>query len=141
MSLGLLVLLAVVGTTIWVGVDASRREWKEGSSGTAGWVVGCVLLWIIVFPLYLSRRNRAPLKNPIPVALSKSELHRECPHCKEPMRRDASVCPHCRNESPAWTLHDGRWWFRTNEQTAWQWFDEQSGSWVMHEPSSLPGAV
>jgi hypothetical protein len=32
---------------------------------------------------------------------------RECPYCKEPMRRDASVCPHCRRGSPAWEYRDG----------------------------------
>jgi uncharacterized paraquat-inducible protein A len=43
----------------------------------------------------------------VPVA---AQLHRECPHCKESMRCDASVCPHCRRESPAWRYSDGQWW-------------------------------
>jgi hypothetical protein len=29
--------------------------------------------------------------------------HRECPACKERMRRDASICPHCRTPSEPWT--------------------------------------
>ncbi|HVC85789.1 MAG TPA: hypothetical protein VNC40_00035 [Gaiellaceae bacterium] len=143
MSFGLIVLLVVVGTTIWVGFDASRREWPEGKTGTGGWVIGCVLLWIVIFPIYLSRRNRAPLKDGATggsAAPAQAAMHRECPLCKEWMRRDASVCPHCRNESPAWTLHEGRWWFRAAE--GWQWFDESSGAWVPHEPPIDPaGAV
>lgn len=27
--------------------------------------------------------------------------HRECPFCKEKMRREATVCPHCRSNSGA----------------------------------------
>ena len=23
---------------------------------------------------------------------------RECPHCREPMRKDATVCPHCQRD-------------------------------------------
>lgn len=33
--------------------------------------------------------------------LAAAETHRECPFCKESMRKDATVCPHCRHESPA----------------------------------------
>jgi hypothetical protein len=45
-------------------------------------------------------------------------MHRECPFCMEPMRRDASVCPHCRHPSDPWRLHDGHWWRQVD------------GSWV-----------
>jgi serine/threonine-protein kinase len=37
-------------------------------------------------------------------------LLRECPHCREAMRRDARVCPHCRRESTPWTYRTGEWW-------------------------------
>lgn len=53
---------------------------------------------------------------------------RECPHCKEPMRRDASICPHCRRESRAWTYRDGRWWTVDPEGTD-VWYDEALGIW------------
>lgn len=52
----------LLGTTIWVGVDASRRDWSKRSFGTAGWVVGTLLLWIVFFPVYLAKRGDAPLK-------------------------------------------------------------------------------
>jgi hypothetical protein len=53
---------------------------------------------------------------------------RECPHCKEPMRRDASVCPHCRRESPAWEYRDGVWW-TTDSSGNRVWYDESHGLW------------
>lgn len=54
------VLLVVVGTAIWVGADASGRDWSGDGFANKPWkwVVGCLLLWIVVFPLYLARRNR-----------------------------------------------------------------------------------
>jgi hypothetical protein len=61
-SLSLLLWVMLLGTTIWVGVDASRRDWSKRSFGTAGWVVGTLLLWIVFFPVYLAKRGDAPLK-------------------------------------------------------------------------------
>jgi hypothetical protein len=58
--------LIVVGTAIWVGFDASQREWTDGFS-TAAWVAGVLLLWIVIFPYYLVRRSKAPLKASDPV--------------------------------------------------------------------------
>jgi hypothetical protein len=56
--------LVVVGSTIWVGFDASGRDFSGSSfaSKTWQWVVGCVFLWIVIFPMYLRRRNGVPLK-------------------------------------------------------------------------------
>jgi hypothetical protein len=145
-SFGFLVLLVAVATTIWVGVDASRRDWGDGT-GTAGWVVGCILLWIIFFPIYLAKRGKAPLKVQAVggaaeveggYGLPRAQLYRECPHCKEPMRRDASVCPHCRNESSPWRFHDGRWWFRESEDAPWEWLDESRNEWVALQPVAPP---
>lgn len=56
---------------------------------------------------------------------------RECPHCKELMRRDAGVCPHCRRESPAWTFNEGRWWLQSEGE--WYWLDDGRGAWVRWE--------
>ena len=59
-----IVLLIVVATSAWVGVDASGREWREGSFADKPWkwVLGSLLLWIIVFPVYLLKRGAAPRK-------------------------------------------------------------------------------
>lgn len=51
-----------------------------------------------------------------------TKWHRQCPHCKEEMRRDASVCPHCRSQSTPWTLHERRWWLYQDEHW-YQWDD------------------
>src|SRR5438552_14770165 len=58
-------------------------------------------------------------------------MYRECPHCREQMRRDASVCPHCRRESAAWQLHEGRWWVQTDGK--WFYLDEKANRWVASE--------
>jgi hypothetical protein len=130
-----LILLVVVGSTIWVGFDASKREWGSGS-GTPRWVLGCILLWLVVFPIYLVKRTRVPLKDESRIASATvpgdPRAYRECPHCKESMRRDAEICPHCRLQSPAWRFHDGHWWFRDLEHEPWQWLDEETGQWTVH---------
>lgn len=54
--------------------------------------------------------------------------HRVCPHCKERMRRDASVCPSCQRESKAWSLKDGRWWHQSSGGT-WWWLDDNTNEW------------
>jgi hypothetical protein len=132
-SLFSVVALIVIGTTIWVGFDASKRDWT-GRSGTATYVVGCILLWIVCFPWYLSVRNKVPLKGQgqgavttAPHGIPAEAMYRECPFCKEAMRRDASHCPHCRQESTPWRLHDGHWWFRESEEEPWEWLDENTG--------------
>jgi hypothetical protein len=58
------VLLIVIGTSIWVGVDASGRDWSDSkvSKSPVGWVLGCLLLWIVFFPIYLVQRSNVPLK-------------------------------------------------------------------------------
>ena len=56
------------------------------------------------------------------------QLHRECPHCKEGMRCDAGVCPHCRRESTAWQFWEGRWWTARPDGTQ-LWLDEGQQTW------------
>lgn len=62
---------------------------------------------------------------------------RECPYCKEAMRRDASVCPHCRRESLAWEFDDGRWWTH-DPAGARVWFDETHRRWRLEEETPNP---
>lgn len=56
--------LVVVGTSIWMCIDASRIGYqKEDVKGLAGmgpfgWLVTGLLLWIVAFPLYLASRNK-----------------------------------------------------------------------------------
>lgn len=59
--------LVIVLSTIWLGIDASRRDWSDVAfaRSTAHWVAGSLLLWIVAFPLYLVYRARAPLKSAV----------------------------------------------------------------------------
>lgn len=58
----MLVVLVVLGTSIWVYFDAKiigvRKTEEESflNMGPLGWMLGSMLLWIVVFPLYLGRR-------------------------------------------------------------------------------------
>ena len=65
-----------------------------------------------------------------------TQTHRECPDCKEDMRRDASVCPHCRRESQAWTQNEGFWWKPADDGT-WLYLDEASGKWRAPDANRL----
>ncbi|MBV9292634.1 MAG: hypothetical protein JO222_09305 [Frankiales bacterium] len=59
-----LVVLVIAGTSLWVYADAKRLGVRKGDSGglfeggPAGWAFGCLLLWIVVFPLYLAARPK-----------------------------------------------------------------------------------
>jgi hypothetical protein len=53
---------------------------------------------------------------------------RECPFCKEAMRRDASVCPHCRRESVPWLYREGKWW-TVDDEGVEVWLEESTGIW------------
>lgn len=54
---------------------------------------------------------------------------RECPHCKEAMRRDASVCPHCQRNSEPWIFHENRWWVK--RESGDYFLDEKTGNWTL----------
>ena len=64
----ILVLLAVLATDGWVYADAKAQDERGTpvvfSSGTfkmetpAAWFFGCLLLWILFFPLYITRRGQ-----------------------------------------------------------------------------------
>jgi hypothetical protein len=61
--MGAVVLLVVIGTSIWVAIDASHIGARKGlikgsgNMGPAGWFVCCLLIWIIGFPVYLAKRS------------------------------------------------------------------------------------
>jgi hypothetical protein len=60
----LIMFVVVLGTSIWVLFDAKSNGVRKGLvSGLAdmspgGWCAACLLLWIIVFPLYLVKRGQ-----------------------------------------------------------------------------------
>ena len=56
--------LIVLGTSIWVAVDASNLGVKRGDNpgffdmSATGWFFACLFLWIIAFPAYIATRSR-----------------------------------------------------------------------------------
>lgn len=54
--------LVVIGTSIWVLIDAKKIGVKKGqvtgiaNMGPVGWFVVCLLLWIVGFPYDLIKR-------------------------------------------------------------------------------------
>ncbi|MEA2435188.1 MAG: hypothetical protein QOG54_2645 [Actinomycetota bacterium] len=140
-----IVWVGIIGCAIWVGVDAGklRKQFgrSPGNTSPAFWVIGTLLLWIVIFPVYLYQRSQMFLTTTTGgvkgVAVhSGAGATRDCPFCKEQMRRDASVCPHCRHASPAWTFHEGRWWFKGTDGSAY-WLDETQGQWVRWGPVAM----
>jgi hypothetical protein len=62
-------LLVQAASIVWVGFDARGRDFsgRFTARSPTGWVVGCVLFWIICFPLYLVARSSGPRKGSIPM--------------------------------------------------------------------------
>ncbi len=61
--LGIL-LIVVLGTSIWAGFDAQALiskgvDKKSLGGGPVAIFLGCSLIWIIVFPYYLVKRSNA----------------------------------------------------------------------------------
>jgi predicted RNA-binding Zn-ribbon protein involved in translation (DUF1610 family) len=95
------ILSIIVATTVWVGIDASKRDWGNHSfaNSVLPWILGSLFLWIVIFPLYLLRRRRVPLKGQIARGSSTtSNLERHeapCPFCGEQILTSARKCKHC----------------------------------------------
>jgi uncharacterized BrkB/YihY/UPF0761 family membrane protein len=55
--------LLVVGSSIWVFFDAQGRDFSENNTarGPYAWAFAVLLLWIFFFPAYLAQRSRHPI--------------------------------------------------------------------------------
>jgi 4-amino-4-deoxy-L-arabinose transferase-like glycosyltransferase len=76
-----LLVLIVLGTSIWVLFDAPRHALSRS------WAVGCILLWIVAFPWYLATRSKA--------SPAETTGTRRCPECAEFVQEAARVCRFC----------------------------------------------
>ncbi len=95
-------LLVVIGTSLWVLIDAKSIGVRKGQikglgdMGPWGWFWGCLLLWIIGFPLYLVKRGEfkrvnagasmPPLQSPPEPSSSGHAAPRYCSACGAPQR-------------------------------------------------------
>jgi hypothetical protein len=63
-----LLLLIVVASAVWVGVDAQTRDFSDHrfARSTTQWVIGMLGLWIVAFPVYLVARGKVPLRGAPP---------------------------------------------------------------------------
>ncbi len=63
--MGGLILVVMLATTAWVAYDASQRDWSGHSFANRSWkwVVGSLLIWIVVFPLYLFQRGKVQTRS------------------------------------------------------------------------------
>lgn len=55
--------LVVIGTSIWVFIDARKIGARKGlvtgmaNLSPVGWLVASLLIWVVAFPLYLAKRG------------------------------------------------------------------------------------
>ena len=54
---------------------------------------------------------------------------RPCPHCSQTVPCTAQQCSACGGLSPAWLLHEGRWWTRDAAGTLY-WHDPATNTWI-----------
>lgn len=117
------------------GINTEFGEFGFASVGAGIWTIGLGALLALFAGIGMLRGPTGT----VPSATS-SVSTRECPHCREQMRRDASVCPHCQRESTAWRFHEGRWWYRDSDANDY-WLNESSNQWEKYStPKTTPSS-
>ena len=59
-----IIVVVVLGSSTWAAIDAKRNriptfgDKYEFNTGALAWFLGCLILWIIVFPVYLFKRQK-----------------------------------------------------------------------------------
>lgn len=67
--MGMIFALVIIGTAIWVFFDAQKLTQEQklavgpGGQSPIIWAVATALLWLIVFPYYLYRRDKPTAKD------------------------------------------------------------------------------
>ncbi|MDQ2960703.1 MAG: hypothetical protein M3R48_06600 [Candidatus Dormibacteraeota bacterium] len=128
---------SVIGlAVVWAvcGVVCSLVWQHRGGSPVSGFLIGALAgIFGLVYVTIASPKTTTTVWNPgaaaiealnapraaytwQPESASPPATHRECPHCREPMRRDASACPHCQRQSVAWRFDGTRWWAPSDDE-------------------------
>jgi peptide/nickel transport system ATP-binding protein len=102
-TLAVQVVVLSVALSFIPAIVAARMATNRGRSGIVGALLGLVVGWIGVVIVLLRGTADSDVRR------SDTRAHRECPFCKEQMRCDASICPHCQKESSAWVYDAGEW--------------------------------
>ena len=120
--------LVIFGTAVWVAIDASQYRSRYGppvkgpsiafgppKPGDTGgspvlWFFGCILIWIVAFPMYLVKRSQPPAE-----LLTKAGSVQQ----SQPWF-----------ENGAWWIRDvnGKLWWRRLETEPWKEFVPPAGS-------------
>lgn len=100
--------LLVIASAIWVGIDAGKimpskdkliTKNKSGSltapTTPLGWAIGCILLWIIFFPWYLSKRESYQTDT----SDTKAQVN-NCLSCGKYYEGKPKFCPQCGAKTP-----------------------------------------
>jgi len=108
-----LILLVVIGTSIWVAIDASNlgapRDRNLGVAGSSpiAWLLACLLFWIVFFPLYLAKRGKIRAAGQdyrsggTQASSGPVQGEKVCPRCAENIKAAATVCRYCGTEQEA----------------------------------------
>ncbi len=98
--------LIVVGTSIWVLIDAKSIGVEKGqieglgNMGPWGWFFACLLLWIGGFPFYLAKRseykkiNEDDYSNSTEIT-SDQNPEKKCSNCGERVIKTDKYCSKC----------------------------------------------
>jgi hypothetical protein len=128
---------------IYVGTASSQRTLCPASAtstsdplcqvakpGSGVYVIGAGGGAMLLAGLFLVRKKTYHV---ISRQENRDPMYRECPHCKEQMRRDAGTCPHCREKSSPWIRDAGLWWQEDGENK-WYWRNDDESEWHLYDP-------
>jgi hypothetical protein len=121
-----LIIILVIGSTVGGGAITNNKGRGWGVGIALGFFLGVIGLIITLF--LSNKRESAEEQAALAQAHQQAQMYRECPHCREQMRRDASVCSHCRSKAPAWKLQGDVWWFQS-AGGSWYYLDEAANEW------------
>jgi len=70
------ILLAYFVTIVWVAVDSAQRDFSQSKywRSTIGWIISCIVLWIVYFPICLFARQKAPKRSRLSVQLPRQAI-------------------------------------------------------------------